>query len=189
MPFRLDRCAPVPLSPADVTPTARLPLIHPASRHNGRASLAPVVSMFAVALVATACGRGAKGAAPQVATADSLPVFIGDSLPFKYPVAPYIEGVQDNVTLQLYLDEFGRPVPESTKVHEHAKLAAFDSSALEGAPSLLFRPAYRDGKAIPFPVLFPIKFRVPNGPPMPGDSGAPAVPAAPAAADSPAVKR
>lgn len=124
-----------------------------------------------------------------MATADSLPVFIGDSLPFKYPVAPYIEGVQDNVTLRLYLDEFGRPVPESTKVHEHAKLAAFDSSALEGASQLVFRPAYRDGKAIAFPVLFPIKFRVPDGPPMPGDSGAPIAPAAPVVAESSAVKR
>ena len=150
--------------------------------------LAAFASLVTVTVIA-ACSKGGGGAARQVATADSLPVFIGDSLPFKYPVAPYIEGVQDNVTLRLYLNEFGRPVPESTKIHEHAKLAAFDSSALEGASSLVFRPAYRDGKAIPFPVLFPIKFRVPNGPPMPGDSGAQATPAAPAAADSPAVKR
>ena len=61
-----------------------------------------------------------------MATADSLPVFIGDSLPFKYPVGPYIQRIQDNVTLQLYLDEFGRPVPESTRIHEHATVAAFE---------------------------------------------------------------
>jgi TonB family protein len=117
-----------------------------------------------------ACSRTDRPAAAVVATADSLPVFIGDSLPFQYPKGPYIERIQDNVTLQMYLDEFGRPVPDSTRIHEHATLAAFDSSALQGAKDLVFRPAIKDGKPIPFPVLFPIKFRVPGGPPMPGDS-------------------
>jgi Gram-negative bacterial TonB protein C-terminal len=117
-----------------------------------------------------ACTRGERRPA-EVATADSLPVFIGDSLPFNYPPGPYIQRIQDNVTLRLYLDEFGRPVPESTRIHEHAALAAFDSSALEGSKQLVFRPAIKDGKPIPFPVLFPIKFRVPDGPPMPGDPG------------------
>ena len=46
-------------------------------------------------------------------TPDSLPVLIGDSLPFDYPPGPYIQRIQDNVTLRLYLDEFGRPVPDS----------------------------------------------------------------------------
>ncbi len=101
---------------------------------------------------------------------DTLPVFIGDSLPFLYPPGPYIERIQDNVTLRLYLDEFGRPVPESTRIQEHAKYPAFDSAALRGAPDLVFSPAKKDGKSIPYPVLFPIKFRVPDGPPMPGDS-------------------
>jgi hypothetical protein len=100
---------------------------------------------------------------------DSLPIFIGDSLPFAYPPSLYISLVQDNVTLRLHLDEYGRPVPESTRVEEHALHAAFDSSALEGAPRLVFRPAYKSGVAIPYTILFPIKFRVPDGPPMPGD--------------------
>ena len=116
------------------------------------------------------CASAEQKSAPQVATADSLPVFIGDSLPFLYPPGPYIERIQDNVTLRMYLDEFGRPVPDSTRIHEHATLPAFDSSALRGARDLVFRPAIKDGKPIPFPVLFPIKFRVPDGPPMPGDS-------------------
>lgn len=101
---------------------------------------------------------------------DSLPVLSIDSLPFRYPPALYIERVQDNVTLRLYVDEFGRPVLESTRVEERAKHAAFDSSAIEGAKDLVFRPAYRAGKPIPYPVLFPIRFRVPNGPPLPGDT-------------------
>ncbi len=131
-----------------------------------RLSLALPVAMTLVA----ACARG-EPRAPAVAAADSLPVFIGDSLPFAYPPGPYIQRIQDNVTLRLYLDEFGRPVPESTRIHEHAQLAAFDTSALAGSTQLVFRPAFRDGKPIPFPVLFPIKFRVPDGPPMPGDPG------------------
>ena len=106
----------------------------------------------------------------NAAPPDSLPLLRIDSLPFRYPPALYIEGVQDNVTLRLYVDEFGRPVAESTRVEEHAKNAAFDSSAIEGAKDLVFRPAYRAGKPIPYPVFFPIKFRVPHGKPLPGDT-------------------
>lgn len=132
--------------------------------------LRPAGRLAGLTLLVLGCSRADDNIAPQVASADSLPVFIGDSLPFRYPPGPYIQRIQDNVTLRMYLDEFGRPVPESTRIHEHAVVAAFDSSALEGAKDLVFRPAIKDGQAIPFPVLFPIKFRVPDGPPMPGDS-------------------
>lgn len=137
-----------------------------------RSRLRPPVPLplLASMTLAVACARG-EPRAPVVATADSLPVFIGDSLPFAYPPGPYIQRIQDNVTLRLYLNEFGRPVPESTRIHEHAQLAAFDTSALTGSTQLVFRPAIKDGKPIPFAVLFPIKFRVPDGPPMPGDPG------------------
>ncbi|MBK6457154.1 MAG: energy transducer TonB [Gemmatimonadetes bacterium] len=135
--------------------------------------VAPVVPLVLAVALVTACDRGAAGSGGMAVTPDSLPVFIGDSLPFDYPPGPYIQRIQDNVTLRLYLDEFGRPVPDSTRIHEHATVAAFDTSALDGSKELVFRPAMKDGKAIPFPVLFPIKFRVPDGPPMPGDSGAP----------------
>lgn len=134
------------------------------------ARVASVAALFALTLAG--CSRGERGAVAQVGGIDSLPVYIGDSLPFLYPPGPYIERIQDDVTLRLYLDEFGRPVPDSTRIQEHAKLAAFDSSALQGAKDLVFRPAMRDGKPVPYPVLFPIKFRVPDGPPMPGDTAA-----------------
>ncbi|MEO6444167.1 MAG: energy transducer TonB [Gemmatimonadaceae bacterium] len=131
-------------------------------------------ALCAIALsIAVGCGKQDSGAAGAAMVADSLPVFIGDSLPFRYPPAMYIQRVQDDVTLRLYLDEYGRPVPESTKIEAHALNAVFDSSALQGASDLVFRPAIRDGKPMPYPVLFPIKFRVPDGPPMPGDSAAP----------------
>lgn len=132
--------------------------------------LAGPLAGLALLLLLPLVGCSNQQREPQVATADSLPVFIGDSLPFQYPKGPYIQRIQDNVTLRMYLDEYGRPVPESTRIHEHATLPAFDSSALQGARDLVFRPAIKDGKPIPFPVLFPIKFRVPDGPPMPGDS-------------------
>ena len=133
-----------------------------------RASRAAVFG-FLVA-VASGCGKQETSVGGGAIVADSLPVFVGDSLPFRYPPAMYIQRVQDNVTLRMYLDEFGRPVPESTRIAEHALNAVFDTSALAGAIDLVFRPAIRDGKPMPYPVLFPIKFRVPNGPPMPGDT-------------------
>lgn len=114
--------------------------------------------------------RGSDRARASAGVADSLPVFIGDSLPFQYPKGLYISLIQGDVTLRLHLDEFGRPLPESTRVEEPAAYAAFDTAALEGARDLVFRPAYRDGKPVPYTILFPIKFRVPEGPPMPSDT-------------------
>ncbi|GMV10639.1 MAG: hypothetical protein AMXMBFR55_23730 [Gemmatimonadota bacterium] len=131
-----------------------------------------VVALGSSAAVVAGCQGGAGRERAGAVTPDSLPVFAGDSLPFRYPPGPYLQGIQDNVTLRLYLDEFGRPVPESTRIEEHAVLAAFDSSALAGARELVFRPAMKDGKAIPFAILFPVKFRVPGGAPMPGDAPA-----------------
>ncbi len=125
-----------------------------------------------MALLVAGCSRGDARRYGGAVVADSLPVFIGDSLPFRYPAGPFVQGIQDNVTLRLYLDEMGRPVPESTRIQEHAVEPQFDSSALKGAHELVFRPAMKDGKAIPYEILFPIKFRVPGGPPMPGDAPA-----------------
>lgn len=128
----------------------------------------PVVLFFAGLVGIGGCGEEGRGAA-SAAPPDSLPVFIGDSLPFDYPPPLYLSLIQGDVTLRLHLDEYGRPVPESTRVEERALHPAFDSSALEGARDLVFRPAYRGGRPVPYTILFPIKFRVPDGPPMPGD--------------------
>jgi TonB family protein len=103
---------------------------------------------------------------------DSLPKLTVDSLPFRYPPGLYISQIQGDVTLRLHVNEFGRPEPESTRVEVHSQYAAFDSSAMAGAKLLLFRPALREGRPIPYTILFPIKFRVPNGPPMPSDTSA-----------------
>ena len=128
----------------------------------------PTSSLVLALVLTAACSQGKDRGAPE-----SLPVFAGDSLPFRYPPGLFIQQVQGDVTLRLYVDEYGRPVPDSTRVETPSTYPDFDSSAVTGAKDLVFRPALRGGKAIPYPVLFPIKFRVPDGPPMPGDSTVP----------------
>lgn len=91
-----------------------------------------------------------------------LPVLLTIDLPFRYPPALFARQITGDVTLQLFIDSIGLVVPESIRVAEPAKYAAFDSSAVAGAPQLLFRPAHRGDQRIPYTVLFPIKFRVPG---------------------------
>jgi len=64
-------------------------------------------------------------------------------------------------------------VQESTRVEEPAKLWPFDSAAVEGAARLVFQPARIGDRRIGYTVLFPVKFRVPNGPPLPQDTAQP----------------
>lgn len=95
---------------------------------------------------------------------DSLPRLLNDSLPFKYPVALYMQLIDDSVTLRLHIDEFGRPVAESTQVAVPAGYAEFDSAAVAGSRDLVFRPAVRRGRSVPYTVLFPIHFKIPTQP-------------------------
>jgi hypothetical protein len=130
---------------------------------------------FACAVVlATACGEGRSWfASNDRSTPDSLPLLRNDTLPFKYPVGLYMQLIDDSVTLRLHIDAYGRPVPDSTRIEVHAAHAAFDSSALAGSRELVFRPAFKDGKPIPFTVLFPINFRIPTVPVTPADTSTP----------------
>lgn len=107
---------------------------------------------------------------PDTSPPDSLPVLLNDSLPFQYPIGLYLQLIDDSVTLRLHVDEYGRPVPESTKVAIPATHPPFDTSALVGSRELTFRPAIRKGKPIPYTVLFPIQFRIPTTPVAPNDS-------------------
>lgn len=127
----------------------------------------------AVVAMTTACGE-VKSAFNRLGGADrtppdSLPRMLNDSLPFEYPVALYMQLIDDSVTLRLHIDEYGRPVPESTRVAVPARFAEFDTSAMRGSRDLVFRPAIRAGKPVPYTVLFPIHFRIPT---IPGDSSA-----------------
>ncbi len=92
------------------------------------------------------------------------------NLPFRYPVAQYRQRVQGNVLLRLFVDSTGLVVADSTRVLEPSGLPALDSAALVGASRLRFRPAYRRGTAIPVSLLYPVHFRHPEGPALPGDS-------------------
>ena len=101
---------------------------------------------------------------------DAVPQMLNDELPFRYPVPEYHRRVQGNVLLRLYVDTSGFVVPDSTRVVERSGHAALDSAALAGAARLRFRGARRRGVPIAVSMLFPVHFRHPEGPRLPGDS-------------------
>jgi len=101
---------------------------------------------------------------------DSLPVMRNAELPFLYPPALYAQKVQGNVTLRLFIDSLGAVLPESTLVAEPSGYPELDTAAVRGAERLSFVPAKRDGRPVGLAVKFPILFRHPDAPPLPGDS-------------------
>lgn len=111
---------------------------------------------------------------------DELPVMQGSS-PFHYPAELYTERVQGNVTLSIFIDTLGVVHPESTRVVESSGHAPLDSAAVKGTQSLLFTPAKLAGKPMAVSILFPVYYRHPDEPPLPGDTilrrPAPATPA------------
>ena len=101
---------------------------------------------------------------------DSLPVMQNVELPFKYPPELYVRKVQGNVTLRIHIDTSGVVQPESTTVVESSGYAALDSAAVSGARVLRFKPAFAKGAPLAISVLFPVYFRHPDAPPLPGDT-------------------
>jgi TonB family protein len=128
----------------------------------------------AVMAAALACTEGdARQRGPLTvlpARPDEPPRLLNGELPFRYPASLYARRVQGNVTLQLVVSADGRPVSDSTRVVESSGHAAMDSSALAGADQLRFIPARRRGQAMAVAVLFPVYFRHPEAPPLPGDT-------------------
>lgn len=127
-----------------------------------------------VAAFASACDKEAEknpvvtghtGPKPEV-----LPQMINSELPFRYPPALYSRKVQGNVTLRLFIDAEGRVAADSTRVVETSSYAALDSAAVKGSRELRFVPARRRGDAIPVSILFPVYFRHPDAPALPGDT-------------------
>ncbi len=90
--------------------------------------------------------------------------------PIRYPASMYGQHAQGNVTLRIFIDAIGRVHPESTQVVESSGVPAFDSAAVSGVRDLQFAPAKRKGTAVAVSVLFPVYFRHPQAPPVPGDS-------------------
>lgn len=105
----------------------------------------------------------------QPARPDVLPVMLSRN-PVRYPAALFSRKAQGNVTLRIFIDSTGLVRPESTRVQESSSEPIFDSAAVAGARDLRFSPATRKGVPMAVSVLFPVYFRVPQEPPLPGDT-------------------
>ena len=101
---------------------------------------------------------------------DERPVMVNRDLPFRYPPPLYARKVQGNVMLRLFIDNDGRVFADSTRVEESSGYGALDSAAVKGSQELHFIPAKLHGEPIGVSVLFPVYFRHPEAPPVPGDS-------------------
>src|SRR5687768_5233076 len=124
-------------------------------------------------LASTACNRGEESDEPFSgvgARPDVLPVMLNKDLPFRYPAALYAKKVQANVTLRVFIDKEGTVVAESTHVAESSNIPSLDSAAVRGSSELRFIPAKTRGEAVPVSILFPVYFRHPGAPPLPGDT-------------------
>ena len=101
---------------------------------------------------------------------DELPTMVNKQLPFRYPPALYAQKVQGNTTLRIHIDANGKVDPDSTSVVEPSGVAALDSAAVVGARELRFVPAKKDGAGVAISILFPVYWRHPDAPPLPGDT-------------------
>lgn len=101
---------------------------------------------------------------------DVLPVMLNKELPFRYPPSLYAKKVQANVMLRVYIDKEGQLVSESTHVSESSGFPSLDSAAVKGSTDLRFIPAKTHGEAVPVSILFPVYFRHPEAPALPGDT-------------------
>ena len=137
-----------------------------------------MVRFLSAAVLAALCGCG-DGRGGQHGNAglfsgtdrpDEQPVIVNRNLPFRYPAALYARKVQGNVTLHLYIDVDGRVRPDSTRVEESSGYPSLDSAAVVGSQELQFVPAKLHGEPMGIAVLFPVYFRHPEAPPLPGDT-------------------
>lgn len=101
---------------------------------------------------------------------DELPAMLNKEPPFRYPAALYARRVQGNVLLRLYIDRDGNVKPDSTRVEESSGYASLDSAAIKGSQELRFVPAKQGGEPMAVSILFPVFFRHPEAPPLPGDT-------------------
>lgn len=124
-------------------------------------------------LVSVSCNRSSEADQPFSgvgARPDVLPVMLNKDLPFRYPPSLYAKKVQANVTLRVFIDKEGQVVSESTHVAESSGIPSLDSAAVKGSSELRFIPAKTRGEAVPVSILFPVYFRHPEAPPLPGDT-------------------
>jgi TonB family protein len=132
-----------------------------------------LLAAFPLALATTACrDSSAAGSRFSVLSRrpDEPPVMVNKELPFRYPAPLYARKVQGNVVLRLYIDRDGRVLPDSTRVDESSGYTSLDSAAVKGSQELYFIPAKLHGEPMGVAVLFPVYFRHPEAPPLPGDT-------------------
>ena len=91
-------------------------------------------------------------------------------VPFRYPVSLYRQKIQGNVLLRLFVASDGRMVPDSTRIIEPSGYPELDTAALAGSSRLQFRAARLRGTPVAVSLIFPVHFRHPEGPKLPGDS-------------------
>jgi len=101
---------------------------------------------------------------------DEPPVMVNKDLPFRYPAQLYERRIQANVMLRLFIDRDGRVLADSTRVEESSGYGSLDSAAVKGSQELYFIPAKLHGEPLAVAVLFPVYFRHPEAPPLPGDT-------------------
>ena len=132
--------------------------------------MSPRVRIACAALAVACSNSGAGGGSATTRVPDERPVMVNRDLPFHYPGALYARRLQGDVTLRLYVDSTGQTVPESTRVEQSSGQPAFDTAAITGARDLRFVPAKLHGEPVGMTILFPIYFRHPEAPALPGDS-------------------
>ena len=135
-----------------------------------------IAAALAVATMGTACvdnettQKIAQGFQHSGTRPDEAPVMVNKEAPFRYPVALYARKIQGDVTLRLFIGRDGNVVADSTRVEESSGYASLDSAAIKGSQELRFVPAKLRGEPVAVSVLFPVKFRHPSAPPLPGDT-------------------
>jgi TonB family protein len=128
---------------------------------------APLIALVVACSGSKPGEREARAEQPQP---DERPLMVNSELPFHYPGALYARKLQGNVTLRLFVGPSGQTVPDSTRVEESSGQTAFDSAAVAGSRDLRFIPAKLHGEPMGMTILFPVYFRHPEAPPLPGDS-------------------
>jgi len=91
------------------------------------------------------------------------PVITNPESPVSYPPALYDDGVEGSVVLQLFVNQEGEIVPDSSQIVEGSGYDALDSAALAGVSTMRFAPARRNGSPVATSFLQPIHFRLPEG--------------------------
>lgn len=145
-------------------------------RKPGWTGARPLAAFLVAATIAGACvdkdqtQKLAKSFETGPQHPDEAPKMLNKELPFHYPQALFAKKVQGNVTLRLFIDRDGHVRPDSTQVVESSGYASFDSAAIRGSQELQFVPAKTKGEPQPVTILFPVYFRFPGAPPLPGDT-------------------